>query len=93
MIPIDQEVMLAGLLFTMGGIGFLVRRNVLVSLMSSEIMLNDLGWGFQVNLSSGTLSRVLRVLAISWSNSGSNPSFMVIGSFRVRLVIHVRRSS
>ena len=40
MIPIDQYIVLSGILFALGGIGFLVRRNVLVTLMSIEIMLN-----------------------------------------------------
>jgi NADH-quinone oxidoreductase subunit K len=40
MIPIDQYVALSAALFTIGGIGFLVRRNVLVTLMSIEVMLN-----------------------------------------------------
>jgi NADH-quinone oxidoreductase subunit K len=40
MIPVDWYIALSAVLFTMGGIGFLVRRNVLVTLMSIEIMLN-----------------------------------------------------
>ena len=40
MIPTEHYIVLAAILFTIGGIGFLVRRNVLVSLMSIEIMLN-----------------------------------------------------
>lgn len=40
MIPIEYYVTLSALLFTIGGVGFLVRRNVLVALMSIEIMLN-----------------------------------------------------
>ena len=34
----------------------------------------DFGWGFQAPLSVGTRSIALRVLAISWSNSGSRDS-------------------
>ena len=40
MIPIEHYVVLSAILFTIGGIGFLVRRNVLVTLMSIEVMLN-----------------------------------------------------
>ncbi len=40
MIPIDFYVALSGVLFIIGGMGFLIRRNVLVVLMSIEIMLN-----------------------------------------------------
>jgi NADH-quinone oxidoreductase subunit K len=39
-IPVEHYIALSALLFTIGGIGFLVRRNVLVTLMSIEIMLN-----------------------------------------------------
>ncbi len=40
MIPVEWYTALSALLFTIGGVGFLVRRNVLVTLMSIEIMLN-----------------------------------------------------
>jgi NADH-quinone oxidoreductase subunit K len=39
-IPLEHYVALATLLFTVGGAGFLLRRNLLVQLMSIEIMLN-----------------------------------------------------
>ena len=38
---VEQYIMLSGALFTLGVIGFLVRRNVLVQLMSIELMLNS----------------------------------------------------
>jgi NADH-quinone oxidoreductase subunit K len=37
---VEHYVLLASIIFTVGGIGFLVRRNVLVQLMSIELMLN-----------------------------------------------------
>lgn len=40
MIPTEHYVALSALLFVIGGVGFLVRRNVLVTLMSIEVMLN-----------------------------------------------------
>lgn len=40
MIPGEYYVLLSAVLFAIGGVGFLVRRNVLVTLMSIEIMLN-----------------------------------------------------
>jgi NADH-quinone oxidoreductase subunit K len=40
MIPIEHYVLLSAVLFAIGGVGFLVRRNVLVTLMSIEVMLN-----------------------------------------------------
>jgi NADH-quinone oxidoreductase subunit K len=39
-IPVEHYVLLSALLFVIGGVGFLVRRNVLVTLMSIEVMLN-----------------------------------------------------
>jgi NADH-quinone oxidoreductase subunit K len=38
---LESYVLLAALIFTIGGVGFLVRRNVLVQLMSIELMLNS----------------------------------------------------
>ena len=40
---------------------------------------NDFGCGFQDPLSLGTRSSNLRVVAISWSNSGNSASAWVIG--------------
>jgi NADH:ubiquinone oxidoreductase subunit K len=40
MIPVQEYVLLSALLFVIGGVGFLVRRNVIVTLMSIEVMLN-----------------------------------------------------
>lgn len=37
---IEHYVLLSGVLFTLGAVGFLVRRNALVQLMSIELMLN-----------------------------------------------------
>ena len=37
---VEHYVLLSAIIFTIGGIGFLVRRNVLVQLMSIELMLN-----------------------------------------------------
>ncbi|HEX3772442.1 MAG TPA: NADH-quinone oxidoreductase subunit NuoK [Polyangiaceae bacterium] len=38
--PIEQYGALSALIFIIGGVGFIVRRNVLVQLMSIELMLN-----------------------------------------------------
>ena len=39
-VVVEHYVLLAGAIFTLGAIGFLVRRNTLVQLMSIELMLN-----------------------------------------------------
>ncbi|MDP9000865.1 MAG: NADH-quinone oxidoreductase subunit NuoK [Myxococcota bacterium] len=40
MIGVEHYIALSAIVFIIGGIGFLVRRNVLVTLMSIEVMLN-----------------------------------------------------
>jgi NADH-quinone oxidoreductase subunit K len=45
-VPMDTVLALAGLLFVMGLVGVLVRRNVIFILMSIEIMLNAAGLAF-----------------------------------------------
>ena len=40
MISVEQYAVLSAVLFVIGSVGFLVRRNVLVALMSIEVMLN-----------------------------------------------------
>jgi NADH-quinone oxidoreductase subunit K len=50
---IHPYILLSAILFSIGAIGFLVRRNVLVALMSIEIMLNA------VNLSLVAFNRGL----------------------------------
>lgn len=49
---VEHYVLLSGTIFTLGAIGFLVRRNVLVQLMSIELMLNS------VNLALVAFNRV-----------------------------------
>lgn len=46
MIPVEHYLALSAVLFIIGGIGFLVRRNVLVVLMSIELMLNAVNIAF-----------------------------------------------
>ena len=50
---IEHYVLVSGLLFTTGAIGFLIRRNVLIQLMCIELMLNA------VNLSFVAFARAL----------------------------------
>ncbi len=47
-IPMEQGLLLAGLLFFLGLVGVLLRRNILFILMSIEIMLNAAGLAFIV---------------------------------------------
>jgi NADH-quinone oxidoreductase subunit K len=43
---LEHYVLLSALLFTIGALGFLVRRNVIVQLMSIELMLNAVNLAF-----------------------------------------------
>lgn len=40
-VPMHIQILLAGLLFLVGLVGFLVRRNIIFMLMSIELMLNS----------------------------------------------------
>lgn len=45
-IPFEHGLIAAGILFVLGLLGLLIRRNVIFSLMSIEIMLNSAGLAF-----------------------------------------------
>ena len=40
MVPVSYYILLSGVLFSIGVLGFLIRRNVIVVFMSVELMLN-----------------------------------------------------
>jgi NADH-quinone oxidoreductase subunit K len=46
MIPFEIQLLIAGILFTLGLVGLLVRRNLLFMLMSLEIMMNAAAFAF-----------------------------------------------
>lgn len=56
MIPAPTYLILSALLFTIGAVGVLVRRNVIVMFMCIELMLNA------VNLSFVTFDRIMGAL-------------------------------
>ena len=47
-IPMEHGLLLGGILFALGVLGVLIRRNILFILMSLEIMLNAAGLAFIV---------------------------------------------
>jgi NADH-quinone oxidoreductase subunit K len=47
-VPMEHGLILAGILFALGAIGVLVRRDLLMMLLSIEIMLNAAGLAFIV---------------------------------------------
>ena len=46
MIPLEAYITLSAFLFMIGGFGFLIRRNVIVTLLSIEVMLNAVNLAF-----------------------------------------------
>jgi NADH-quinone oxidoreductase subunit K len=54
MVPIDYYVLLSAILFTIGVLGVLIRRNALIIFMSVELMLNS------ANLAMVAFSSVLQ---------------------------------
>jgi NADH-quinone oxidoreductase subunit K len=46
MVPLSAYLVLSGILFSIGVIGFLVRRNLIVMFMSIELMLNAANLAF-----------------------------------------------
>ena len=66
-LPMDHGLVLAALLFALGLIGVLVRRNIVFILMSIEIMLNAAGLAFVVAGSrwSQTDGQVMFVLILA----------------------------
>ena len=89
---LDHYTLLAGALFAIGAIGFLVRRNVLVQLMSIELMLNS------VNLALVAYNRVYAdamtgqmfaffVIAVAAAEAAVGLA-IVVAFFRLRSTVH-----
>ncbi|HEY3816180.1 MAG TPA: NADH-quinone oxidoreductase subunit NuoK [Polyangiaceae bacterium] len=79
MITVDHYVTLSALLFVIGGVGFLVRRNVLVTLMSIEVMLNSANLALvafnRVRLARGALQTY-----VGASHTGQVFAFFIIAA-------------
>lgn len=91
-VPVEYFLIVAAVLFVIGSVGFLLRRNLLVLLMSIELMLNS------VNLTLVAYNRLRPI-----NHAGQNLAFFVIAVaaaeaavglaivlafFRVRKTIH-----
>ena len=91
MIPIEYYIALSATLFTIGGIGFLVRRNVIVTLMSIEIMLNAVNVAFVAfnrNLSSEHTGQVFGFFLIAAEAAEVAVGLAIVLSlFRVRRTV------
>ena len=75
MIPVEHYVLLSALLFVIGGVGFLVRRNVLVTLMSIEVMLNA------ANLALVAFNRSRPLHVVGQAYGGANHTGQVFAFF------------
>jgi len=79
MIPADYYVALSAALFVVGGIGFLVRRNVLVTLMSIEVMLNAVNLAL-VAFNRTHLARADYQVYLGQSHTGQIFTFFIIAA-------------
>jgi NADH-quinone oxidoreductase subunit K len=77
MISVEHYVALSSILFMIGGLGFLVRRNVLVALMSIEVMLNACNLAF-VAFNRARISPVSASAYGGASHAGQIFAFFVI---------------
>jgi NADH-quinone oxidoreductase subunit K len=65
MIPLSWWLALAGILFTIGSMGVVLRRNVIVIFMSIELMLNAANLAFvAISRSLGTMDGQVIVLLV-----------------------------
>jgi NADH-quinone oxidoreductase subunit K len=79
MIPVEHYILLSALLFTVGGIGFLVRRNVIATLMSIEVMLNAANLAL-VAFNRSRMRHVVEHAAPGQSHTGQVFAFFVIAA-------------
>ena len=76
MIPVEHYIALSAVLFTIGGVAFLVRRNIVLMLLGIEVMLNA------VNLALVAFNRLRPE-----SHSGQILSFFMIAAEAAELAI------
>jgi NADH-quinone oxidoreductase subunit K len=79
MIPVEDYVLLSALLFLIGGVGFLVRRNVLVTLMSIEVMLNAANLAL-VAFNRSRMRHGIEQLAPGQNHTGQVFAFFIIAA-------------
>jgi len=94
MITLQDTLLLSGFLFFIGLAGVLVRRNVLVILMSVELMLNAANLallGFSRNLAEGT-GQVLAIFVMTVAAAEAAVGLgLVLAMFRHRGTVDVDR--
>jgi len=78
-IPAEYYVLLSAVLFVIGAVGFLVRRNVLVALMSVEVMLNAANLAL-VAFNRSRLAHVAGTVYEGQSHTGQVFAFFLIAA-------------
>ncbi len=96
MIPLTYYLVLSAILFTMGALGVLIRRNALVIFMSVELMLNAANLAFvafarQYNAFSGQLF-VFFVMTVAAAEVAVGLA-LIVAIFRVKHNIDVDQMS
>jgi len=89
---VQEYVLLAAFLFSIGGVGFLVRRNLLIQLMCVEIMLNATNLLLVAfnRLHSATMTGqvfAFFVIAVAAAEAAVGLA-IVLGFFRLRQSVH-----
>ncbi len=79
MMPVEHYVVLSAIVFVIGGIVFLVRRNVLVQLMGIELMLNGANLAL-VAFNRSHLAPLATQTAPGQSHTGQVLAFFVIAA-------------
>ncbi len=92
MVPLDNYLILSGILFTIGVIGVLVRRNVIVIFMSIELMLNAVNLTFiafsrYLNSIDGQIF-VLMVMVVAAAEVAVGLA-LIIAVFRIKKTVNV----
>ena len=89
---VQEYVLLAALLFSIGGLGFLVRRNVLIQLMCVEIMLNATNLAlvaFNRLYPTSMTGQVFAFFVIAVAAAEASVGLaIVLGFFRLRNSVH-----
>ena len=91
-LPMEHGLAVAGLLFSLGLVGLLVRRNILFVLMSLEIMMNAAALAFVVAGSRWAQAdgQIMFVLVLSLAAAEASIG-LAIGAICAFLLLHQRR--
>lgn len=92
MIPLEYSMTLSAVLFTLGTVGVLLRRNVIVLLMCIELMLNGVNLAFvalsdHLNSAEG-LIYVIFVMTVAAAEAAVGLA-IIVSLYRIRGTVHV----